>query len=383
MSTHAPIGGDPALVRTRLVLQGLGRPLEDSPAGIVRSLLAVQSQDYLGGKWSVAWRIAGGVTDAMIERELDAGRILRTHVLRPTWHFVLPEDIRWLLAATSPRVLQQNGPMARKLSLDARTLAKALAVIARELEGRRWRTREELGDALAREGVRPATGQRLAYVVMQAELEGLIASGPRRGKQFTYGLLDERAPRATDGDRVALPREEGLMRLAWRYYRGHGPASPRDLARWASLTISDAVTASELAAEAHDDLVVHRHGREAWFAPKGAIDAAGRGPAKVRRRAHLLSVFDEYVNGYRDRSMIISDAHARAVTGAGNALLHVFLIDGRVRGSWTREFTADEVRIKLRPFDRTTRDERSALHDALARAAKAYGRFVGLAPRWV
>ena len=173
------------------------------------------------------------------------------------------------------------------------------------------------------------------------------------------------------------------MRLAWRYYRGHGPASPRDLARWASLTISDAVTASELAAEAHDDLVVHRHGREAWFAPKGAIDAAGRGPAKVRRRAHLLSVFDEYVNGYRDRSMIISDAHARAVTGAGNALLHVFLIDGRVRGSWTREFTADEVRIKLRPFDRTTRDERSALHDALARAAKAYGRFVGLAPRWV
>lgn len=127
----------------------------------MRSLLATQAQEYLGGKWSVATRLTG-LTDAAMERALDAGRILRTHILRPTWHLVLPEDIRWLLALTSPRVLAQNGAMTRKLELDARTMKRALDVVARALEGGRSLTREEVGTALTKARVKDAKGQRLA-----------------------------------------------------------------------------------------------------------------------------------------------------------------------------------------------------------------------------
>ncbi len=378
MSPYAFSADALAVARARLHTQGLTRPLAGTATDIMRQQLAVQSQDYIGGKWSVALRLADPPTASTLERELDAGRILRTHVLRPTWHFVLPEDIRWLLAATSPRVLARNAPMARKLGLDARTLAKALEIIARELEGGRWRTREELGEALGRERIKDASGQRLTYIAMQAELEGLMVSGPRRGKQFTYGLMDERAPRAGQGSEPPRTHDDGLVRLATRYFIGHGPATAIDLARWATLTSRDAARAARLALEAAGGALEMRE-REGVrrYAAAGAHDPPrGRG-IPPSRRGHLLSVFDEYVNGYRDRSMIVTAAHGGSIVGAGNAVLHVYVIDGRVLGTWTREFAKEAVRIEVAPFDRLTKRDRTALGRALAPSAERYGRFVG------
>jgi hypothetical protein len=363
----------PDIARERLGAQWLERPSAGSAGDVVRALLAVQAQDYAGGKWSIGLRLRGA-TDAGLEAMLDAGTLLRTHVLRPTWHFVRPDDIRWLLAATAPRVIARNAPTARRLGLDARTLARAMDAIARAVEGGRWRTREELGTALERAKVTPARGQRLTYLVMQAELEALIVSGPRRGKQFTYGLLEERAPRpprrkaAADGATDA----ELLARIAARYFAGHGPATVRDLARWATLTQAAAARGAEDAGGALEREVI---GGETWYRGNDRVPR----PARTKARgAHLLSVFDEYVNGYHERSMIMASAHGREIVGRGNAVLHVYVVGGQVLGSWTRTFTRDQVRISLDPFGRGA--DRGALVRTLRPAAEEYGRFLGLEP---
>src|SRR5262245_23897387 len=215
------------IVRQRLLNQHLARPRFSKPEELVAWLGAVQAQDFAGAKWSLGMRLKG-VSDADIERDFSNGKILRTHLLRPTWHFVAREDVRWLLALTAPHVRARNAPRYRALSLDAATLRKSTGVLVRALEGRHL-TRDELRAALERSGI-GTDEQRMAYMLMDAELSGAICSGPRRGKQFTYALLDERAPGAPSFD-----REASLAELAHRYFRSRGPATVQDLAKWSGL----------------------------------------------------------------------------------------------------------------------------------------------------
>jgi Winged helix DNA-binding domain len=182
-----------------------------TPAEVVGWLGAVQSQDYAGAKWAVAQR-THSLTDAALDQAFAEGSILRTHVLRPTWHFVTPADIRWMLALSAPRVHQLNSSMYRKCELDDATFARSNAALANALQGRKQLTRSELATALAHVGIH-ADGFRLSYLMMYAELEGLICSGGRRGKQFTYALLEERVPQAQH-----LDNDQALAELVTRYF---------------------------------------------------------------------------------------------------------------------------------------------------------------------
>ncbi|MFL5535390.1 MAG: DNA glycosylase AlkZ-like family protein, partial [Gemmatimonadales bacterium] len=146
---------------------------------------AVQAQEYGPAKWGLALRSATGATDALIERAIEQGRILRTHILRPTWHFVAREDIRWLLELTAPHVQRRMATYDRQLGLDARTKTRAIGIIERALGDGGPRTRRELGAKLAHAGF-PAGTREVAHIAMHAELDGVICSGPRQGKQFTY-----------------------------------------------------------------------------------------------------------------------------------------------------------------------------------------------------
>ena len=158
-----------ALMRARLDNQWLVRPVQRSAAEVVAHLGAVQAQEYPLARWGVGQR-ASRLTDANVEAAFDAGEILRTHVLRPTWHFVVPADIRWLLALTGPRVLRVMAPYIRAVDLNERLMRRGQAVIARALEGSTPLTRHELATALAQARI-SATGQRLALLVMRAELD--------------------------------------------------------------------------------------------------------------------------------------------------------------------------------------------------------------------
>jgi hypothetical protein len=247
------------VLRRRLAtqrLQGGGLP---SATDVVRLLTCVQSQEYAHALWSLGMRTPGlKITNA--QAEFDRGDFLRTHISRPTWHFVAAEDIRWLLEVTAPRVQKLNQTIYRQERLDPATLDRGLAVIVEELEGGRYRTRAELGRALAD---RRLVGERLglAYIVMNGELEGVICSGPMRGAQQTYALLDERVPRS-----AASARTGDVAELARRFFLGHGPASIQDLARWSSLTISQCRDAVEAIRDRLDCVTVE--GVELWCDPE-------------------------------------------------------------------------------------------------------------------
>jgi hypothetical protein len=346
------------LARERLRSQGIeGRPLARA-ADVVRRLVASQAQDPAGARWALGLRTAG-LDEDDVQRELDEGAILRTHVLRPTWHFVAPEDVRWLLALTGPRVEAVNARRYRELALDAATLRRATGALARALEGGRALTRGELRHALARAGI-GADGQRMTYLLMHAELEAVVCSGPRRGKQLTYALLDERAPRGRP-----RARADALAELAARYFASRGPATVHDLARWSGLLVADVRAATEaVAAGLRRDVV---EGVTYW-------SGADARPARGRRPgAHLLSLYDEYLSSYRDRSAICDPVHARRLVGMGAALAYVVVLDGRIAGTFRRTIERRAVRVRVTPFRRLLASER----EAIGSAAERFARFVG------
>jgi hypothetical protein len=204
------------IARRRLHNQHITRREIETPQALVEWLGAVQAQNFAGAKWALGLRLYGA-TDNDIEQTFNDGAILRTHVMRPTWHFVSAADIRWLLDLTAPRVRQAMAHYNRVLELDEAVFARTNAVLAETLQGGKQLTRDELADALRQAGIATENGQRVGNIVMRAELDGVICSGARRGKQFTYALLAERAPQAT-----VLARDEALTELTVRYFSSHG-----------------------------------------------------------------------------------------------------------------------------------------------------------------
>jgi hypothetical protein len=326
------------LAKRRLLAQRLiGEPFE-SPVDAVRWFGAVQSQDYTGAKWALGQR-TGQTTDAAIDRLFDDGSIVRTHVMRPTWHFVLPEDIRWLLDLTGSRIRLGLAARYRELGIDEKTATRAGAAFARALAGGRHLTRMELGDVLRAARISP-DGQRLPHLIMRAELDGLIVSGPRRGKDFTYALLEERVhkPRTLD-------RHDALGELTRRYFTSHGPARLQDFVWWSGLTMADArsgiaASGSALQREAID-------GKEFWFGNLGAT-------TRLAGVAHLLPNFDEYTVAYRDRAALLHPKVSFEPTlfAYGSVLSNVLTLDGTVRGAWRREPGPGAVKVEVRVLEK-------------------------------
>ncbi len=323
---------------------------------MVRSLTAVQSQDYLGAKWSVGQRVRDG-TDAAMDEAFSAGRILRTHVLRPTWHFVSPEDIRWLLRLTAPRVHALCAYQNRALGLDGRLFARAHGVFGRALEGGRDLTRAELAAVLAKGGI-VARGQRLAYIVAHAELEALICSGALRGKQQTYALLEERAPAVR-----VLDREEALAELTRRFFVSHGPATLKHFAWWSGLTMADGRAGLSMAGSELTRFEVD--GRVYWTGTSGP--PARRMPA----RAWLIPEYDEALTGYKELAVPDLPRTRRR----WNDIWHrPVMVSGGRAGTWRRAVAGGRLAVKVNLF--ATLDARQRL--MLDAATERYARFLGL-----
>jgi hypothetical protein len=337
-----------AVVRRRLRAQRLtGAPLA-SPAAAVAWLGALQAQEFAEAKWSVGERVRDG-TDAAVEAAFARGEILRTHVLRPTWHFVAAADIRWLLALTAPRVHARNRHMYRREGLDAATLARAGDIVAAELADGESRSRPELAAALARAGIE-AAGFRLAYLLMHAELEGIVCSGPRRGRRHTYALLARRAPSA-----AVLPPEAALAELTRRFFRSRGPATVRDFTTWSSLTVADAETGLALVGDELERLEV---GGTAWYAAPEDV------PRRGRTGAFLIPMYDELTIGYRDLRVVLA-------APSGGRLERPVVVEGRTVGSWRRTLARGAAIVDVTLFAPVG-------EAALRPAVRRFGRFLGL-----
>ncbi len=357
----SPSLSDPKSVADRRrATHGLSAPRFDDAAEVVSFYVAVQAQDHRPAKWSLGLRTTGS-SETEVESAYGEGRILRTHALRPTWHYLSPEDLRWVQGLTAKRVHMQNGTYYRKLGLDAPTLGRCHEVIRDALEGENHLTRHEIRERLALAGIE-AEGQRLAYIMMHAELEVLVCSGRPRS-QHTYALVDE----WVGGAAPSLDEEQALARLTLAYFRSHGPSTDRDFSWWSSLKLSDARAGISLIADEMDQEVVDDV--TYWWAPPSP------GELEARHRANLIQALDEYVVGYRDtRSVIDLDGHYRATEESSSGAYDPLILDGQIVGRWRRRQAPGHLRAEIFPAFSLDQLQLAALNEEAGRLARFFGQ---------
>jgi hypothetical protein len=349
------------IARWRLRCQHLVPPHAVSAREAVGSLLAVQAENFGQAAWAVASRTQNP-DQADLAALLNDGAVIRTHVLRPTWHFVLAEDIGWLLELTGPRIRRVTGQQLREAhGLDVRSVDQAVAAVTQALASRGQLTRAQLAGEL-REGGIQGSGQMLMALLAHAELDLLICSGGMVDGEHTYALMGQRVPTLR-----RLGRSESLAELALRYFTGHGPATERDLAYWATLTLTDVRAGLQ---QVRDQLDSFQHdGRTFWHGP-GDVPCGPLEPA-----GHLLQILDETYRGYQDSRWVL-DA-AGDVPRTREIATGMALVDAQLLAAMRRTIANDHVRFDLRPY----RDLTPAQIEDLDRAAQRYGKYLGLNAR--
>ena len=343
-----------ALVSRRLHNQKLSAPDFRKPVEVVRWFGAVQSQDFEAAKWALALRMRSA-TNAAIEEAFNRGTILRTHVLRPTWHFVARDDIRWLLELTAPRVDLRSGPGYRTSELDNTVFKRSHKVLERALRDGKYLSRAELRRKLNEAGVEANDTVRMGHILIRAELDRLVCSGPRIGKQLTYALFEERVS-ATK----TIDRDEALARLTRLYFRSHGPATLQDFVWWSGLTTADAKRGMELVERSVEKETI---GEKVYWSIR-SNEALGRSSCPV----HLLPVFDEYFVAYKDREIVFGPPDG---TTSGDTLGPAIVINGVAAGIWKR--TNDKKSIEVKFTRALQKVERVVVEQAVARYAEFLG----------
>ena len=345
--------------RRRLCNQQLVRTRFTQPADVVSWLGAMQAQEYAMAKWAISLRLPTS-DDVTIERALNDGSILRTHVLRPTWHFVTPADIRWMLELTGPRVRAALAYNDRKLEVTRPLLRRSHAVILKALTAKPQLTRVALAEELRRARI-VAEGPRLAHLIIHAELDGLICSGPREARHNTYALLEQRAAPAKPRD-----PDEALAELAQRYFFSRGPATAQDFAWWSGLTLGEARRSVSMLGDAVQREQLERM-EYVWGEAPCAVPTTSQS-------TFLLPDYDEYGIGYKDRQALVetNEKASERRTFPVLAFNRMILINGQLAGSWRRTEVKKEIEIELRLHRNLDTSEKKAL----IRAVQRYGAFL-------
>jgi hypothetical protein len=335
----------------------------EQPADVVRWMAAMQAQDYHQSLWAIGSRARAGSVEG-VERAIAERRILRTWLMRGTIHFAPPEDVRWLLALCTPRLAAAEARMCAQLGLGEAQFERSAELLTDALSGDRRLTRPEVMRLLEEAGIE-TTAQRGYHILVRLAKRALICLGPMQGKQQTFVLLDDWAPRAESRD---LVRDEALAVLASRFAISRGPVTDQDFARWAGIPVSDARRglrdAGGLAMRAFD-------GIDHWL----AADAAdGRAPAAGRKRTYLLAGFDEYFLGYKDRSAVLEPGLAeRIAPGANGVFKPLIVVDGQIVGTWGRAVRRQQLTVALHPFAAT-----AELSEGAKPEADRFRDFLGL-----
>ncbi|QNK61551.1 AlkZ family DNA glycosylase [Pedobacter sp. PAMC26386] len=338
----------------RLVSQHFERTDFSTPVELVQWMGCMQAQDHAAVKWAIGNRV-NGLTDAQVEEDFNAGKVLRTHVLRPTWHFVSPADIGWMLKLTAPRVKAMNKPQWRKLGIDEAIIKKSQELLIKALNGGYHLNRTELAEVFKNNKI-DTDEMRMSYLLIEAELDGVICSGKREGKQFTYALFDERVPPVTSFD-----RETALAELTKRYFLSRGPATITDFCWWSGLNQTDVKRGIEMN-KSH--FVGEKIGEQVyWFSPN-------RKPAVKSKSVYLLSSFDELAIAYKDRTALI---HHHLINQTKNGIFSPLIItEGQISGTWRRAFVKNEIQLEIMSLDPLDQYAVQMLHQEISR----YGSFL-------
>ncbi|WP_456315134.1 winged helix DNA-binding domain-containing protein [Pseudomonas shirazensis] len=334
----------------RLFSQKLLETSPSSPQEIVHHLGAMQAQDYGMAKWAIGSRC--GATEKEIEEAINSAQIIRTHILRPTWHFVAAEDIYWMLDLSGPQVQKMTISSAKKYDYDSKKLDQTNSKIEKLLAGNNHLTREEIMQEL---DIKKSSSQDFlgANIMMHAELEGLVCNGKMKGKQITYALLEERVKKP----KTKLTKEEGLAKLAKRYFESHGPATLLDFSWWSgfSPTICNAVINAiklQLNCIEIEDKIYY-YGNQPFI------------NYHLNKNIHYLPAFDEILISYKTReASILLEHQSKAFTNNG-IFKPIIMENSKVVGTWKRSYKKDHVKIETEFFNETEMSKKAILFEGI------------------
>ncbi len=341
----------------RLRQQQLSGTSFKKPEELVKWMGALQAQDYAMCKWAIGIRVPG-VTDATVEKAISDGKIIRTHVLRPTWHLVSPDDIHWMLQLTAPHIKPLTKSRDKELELNEKIYTKSNGIIEKVLAGNKHLTREELMQELARHKIK-ADGPRAAHLMFRAELEGIVCSGLVKGKNHTYTLLDERVASSKK-----ITRDEALSKLALIYFTSHAPATVKDFSWWSGLSLTDSRKALETV---KDKLSCEKMGDELYWFPHAFHITADK-----KASAHFLPAFDEYIISYKDRTAALALEYQATAFTSNGIFKPVLLVNGQAIGVWSRSVKKDVVCIQAAFFKSPSKTTLALLQ----KEAKLFGLFL-------
>jgi hypothetical protein len=349
------------LRRLRLHNQLLsGHPLK-TPDAIVAWMGAMQAQAPDAAKWAIGTRL-GTATLKEVEDALNTGKIIRTHILRPTWHFVTAEDLHWMFDLSNPRLKPVYISYCRMLGLDEALITRAIPVLEKALAGGKHLTKPEIGNFLQNEKITADT-PLLNLIISRAEMEGILCNGRIQGSKQTFTLRDEWAPR-----KQTLQKDEALERLARKYFTSHGPATVHDFAWWSGLSLTECRQAID--AIQSDFICETVNGR--IFRMKNDIQT----PPANDPSALLLPSFDEFVVSYKDRSEIICgtsetirNTHYGKVITKNGLFSPIITLNGEIIGSW-KKITAKKIALAF--FEKTPKKTQELFSPEIKHLEKFY-----------
>ena len=346
------------ITHARLLSHQIAGTKFKSQKEIVGWMGAMQAQDFNMAKWAIGLRL-NKATHAIIDAAIDSGEIIRTHLLRPTWHFVSAEDIYWMIGLTAPRIKSSMKGRNKQLELTDKIFEKSFTIIEKTLRDGNHLTRKELVSKLNKAKI-ATDNNRSSHILFSAELEGIICSGKMIGKQTSYALINERIPKTK-----VVKKEEALFMLAKKYFESHCPATFRDFVWWSGLSVADAKHAMEMVRK---DFVSEKINSEEYLFSNSFSSLK-----ELKETVFLLPAFDEFLISYKDRTAAIVLQHQEKAFSKNGIFWPVIVIDGKVEGIWKREIKKGTLIVETIFFD----PKKKKPKDILKEAAVKLGNFLG------
>ena len=343
--------------KLRLESQKVAFPGFDSAVEVINWMGAIQAQDLLMSKWALGCRMKEP-SEKKVDNCINDGSLLRTHLLRPTWHFVSSENIRWMLDLSAPRILSSLKARERELELTPGILSKCNKILSNSLSGNRYLDRKQIEEKLEN-GKISIYGNRLSHILFHAEMERLICSGPIINGKPTYALFEERVPPGKK-----LHKDESLAKLAKLYFTSRYPATVEDFAWWSNLSLSEA---GKAAGFLDSSFTSENIGNRKYIVPQSFT---GRTPGK--KNLFLLPAYDEFLISYKDRSPSLATVHNKKALSSNGIFYPTIVLDGQVKGTWRREVKNDKVVIETSFFE----PPGSTMTGMIEAGKKAFARFI-------
>ena len=345
------------IAKMRLMSQQIAETKFKTAKDIVNWMGAMQAQDYIMAKWAVGVRLPNS-TDQVIESAINNGEIIRTHLLRPTWHFVSADDIYWMLELTAPQIKASLKSRHKELGLSETIFAKSNTIIEKALRGGKHLIREELVNELRKAKI-ATNDNRASHLMLRAELDRIVCSGATKGGKQTYALLEERVPKIK-----SLAKEEALAKLARKYFASHGPATLQDFVWWSGLSVRDAKHAldmvkSDLSSEIIDSQTY-------WFTSFFSI------PKTDKKAVYLLPSFDEFIISYKDRSALLPFENQNKTVSNNGIFRPLIVVNGQVMGIWKRTIKKDKAIVEAKLFKQPNKTTKGLI----IKASIEYGHFL-------